>query len=93
MFTFIGVVALVFAVLQIILFFKIWGMTNDVAIIVEIMSQEKYKEPNEDTKDWVGAEDIQNFATFVEMASEKDSSFKNLTQREKELAYREYIGK
>jgi len=27
------------------------------------------------------------------MASEKDSSFKNLTQREKELAYREYIGK
>ncbi len=30
MFTFVGIIIIVFGVLQIILFFKMWGMTNDV---------------------------------------------------------------
>lgn len=33
----LAIVALVFGVLQIILFFKIWGMTNNVAAIRRIM--------------------------------------------------------
>lgn len=30
MFTFVGIIIIVFGILQIILFFKMWGMTNDV---------------------------------------------------------------
>jgi len=37
--TFIGVVVLVFGVLQIILFFKIWGMTNDVERIYNLLNK------------------------------------------------------
>lgn len=33
MFTFVGIIIIVFGVLQIILFFKMWGMTNDVGNI------------------------------------------------------------
>lgn len=33
--TFFGLIAILFAVLQIILFFKIWGMTNDIREIKE----------------------------------------------------------
>ena len=33
--TFFGLIAVLFAVLQIILFFKIWGMTNDIREIKE----------------------------------------------------------
>ena len=33
MFSFVGIIIIVFGVLQIILFFKMWGMTNDVKII------------------------------------------------------------
>lgn len=35
MISFVGIVALVFGVLQIILFFKLWGMTNDIKEIKE----------------------------------------------------------
>lgn len=31
--TFTGIIVIVFGILQIILFFKIWGMTNDVKVI------------------------------------------------------------
>ena len=30
MFTFVGIIIIVFGILQIILFFKLWGMTNDI---------------------------------------------------------------
>lgn len=33
--TFFGLIAVLFAVLQIVLFFKIWGMTNDIREIKE----------------------------------------------------------
>lgn len=35
MISFVGIIALVFGVLQIILFFKLWGMTNDINAIKE----------------------------------------------------------
>lgn len=38
-FTFVLIITAVFGVLQIILFFKIWGMTNDVAKIVTILKE------------------------------------------------------
>lgn len=38
-FTFVLIITAVFGVLQIILFFKIWGMTNDVAEIVTILKE------------------------------------------------------
>ena len=37
MFTFVGIIIIVFGILQIILFFKIWGMTNDVKQIKEAL--------------------------------------------------------
>lgn len=37
----VGLVALVFGVLQIILFFKIWGMTNDVSDIKDLLIQQR----------------------------------------------------
>lgn len=39
----ISVVIIVFAVLQIILFFKVWGMTNDVRKIVYILNNNQKK--------------------------------------------------
>lgn len=33
MFSFVGIIVIVFGILQIILFFKLWGMTNDIRII------------------------------------------------------------
>lgn len=33
MFNFVGIIIIVFGVLQIILFFKIWGMTDDIRSI------------------------------------------------------------
>lgn len=35
MFSFVGIIIIVFGILQIILFFKVWGMTNDVKQIKE----------------------------------------------------------
>lgn len=37
MLTFAGIVMAVFGILQIILFFKIWGMTNDVSKIKDLL--------------------------------------------------------
>lgn len=37
MLTFTGLVMIVFGVLQIILFFKLWGMTNDVSKIKDLL--------------------------------------------------------
>lgn len=37
MFTFVGIIIIVFGVLQIILFFKVWGMTNNVSEMKNMM--------------------------------------------------------
>lgn len=39
----LGIVVLVFGILQIILFFKVWDMTNDVAAIREKINPHKVK--------------------------------------------------
>ena len=43
MMEFLSIVLLVFGVLQIILFFKLWGMTNDVKKIYEKMDADNYR--------------------------------------------------
>ena len=52
MLVFTSVVVIVFGVLQIILFFKLWGMTNDVASMQAMMKKalKNYQKvgPNED---------------------------------------------
>lgn len=40
MMEFLSIVMLVFGILQIILFFKIWGMTNDISRIRSIIEKE-----------------------------------------------------
>lgn len=44
--TFMSFVVLVFGILQIILFFKLWGMTNDVRTIRKHLVPEKRRKSN-----------------------------------------------
>lgn len=46
MFTFVGIIIIVFGVLQIILFFKIWGMTNDVKRIKQKTEEKSILNPS-----------------------------------------------
>ncbi len=39
-----AVFAIIFCALQIILFFKLWGMTNNVSDILEIMNRRDFKD-------------------------------------------------
>jgi len=40
----LSIIGLVFAILQIILFFKIWGMTNDVENILNVLNSKDNRE-------------------------------------------------
>ena len=42
MVTLLSILALIFAILQIILFFKIWGMTNDIRIMKQNIQGVEY---------------------------------------------------
>lgn len=42
MYTFVSIIVIVFGILQIILFFKVWSMTNDVRSIKGQMSNSEY---------------------------------------------------
>lgn len=44
MLEFTSIVILVFGILQIILFFKVWGMTNDIAKMRELMEAKSKKQ-------------------------------------------------
>ena len=47
-----SLIVFIFGILNIILFFKIWGMTNNVTSMKETLSQiEKYIRPKEEAKD------------------------------------------
>lgn len=85
---FIGVVVLVFGVLQIILFFKIWGMTNDVATIVSILKKETRKESPKDSAD--SSAKI-SFDEFLDWAIKKNPDFKNASPFDQQRAYQEYL--
>lgn len=50
-FVFVSIVAIIFGGLQIILFFKLWGMTNDVREMknmLDIILRKEFQKSNED---------------------------------------------
>lgn len=50
MLEFTSIVILVFGILQIILFFKVWGMTNDIARMRELMEAQREKQTDNPNK-------------------------------------------
>ena len=89
MLVFTSVVVIVFGILQIILFFKIWGMTNDVATIVSILKKETSKESPKESAD---SGTKVSFNEFMDMALEKNPKFKNASPYDQQIAYQEYLG-
>lgn len=82
MFTFVGIIIIVFGILQIILFFKVWGMTNNVNEIKNIMElfmrkdfQNKnviYQEKDEETsQNTIFESDIKIDDLVVELKNER----------------------
>ncbi|MBR5493923.1 MAG: hypothetical protein IKV77_12475 [Alistipes sp.] len=49
----LSIVLLVFGILQVILFFKIWGMTNDVCKIRELLENFSKSNTNNSSKEFV----------------------------------------
>ena len=88
-FTLIGVVALVFGILQIILFFKVWGMTNDVARIVEIMSRETRKETNATVSSSEKSAKEMSFEEFVDKQFAENPYFREYTLEHQRKLYDE----
>ena len=51
MFTFVGIIIIVFGVLQIILFFKVWGMTNDIREMKDKYMKDNYNRTVEELRE------------------------------------------
>lgn len=82
--TFFGLIAVLFAVLQIILFFKIWGMTNDIREI-----KEKYLSST-DPKKSISPAQSSEFSIgelVVEIKTNKQMRIKEITQDGKYSCY------
>ena len=82
--TFFGLIAVLFAVLQIILFFKIWGMTNDIREIKErylsSTTSPKKKMPTQPTEFNIGE-------LVVEIKTNKQMRIKEITEDGKYSCY------
>ena len=82
--TFFGFIAALFAVLQIVLFFKIWGMTNDIREI-----KEKYLSST-DPKKSVSPTQLPEFnkdELVIEIKTNKQMRIKEITQDGKYSCY------
>ena len=66
---FVSIVIIVFGVLQIILFFKLWGMTNNVAEIKRILNNKK--EQDMEIGKTVIADGIKEGDLVVELKTER----------------------
>lgn len=44
MYEVVSIIIIVFGILQIILFFKVWGMTNDVKNVLNVLNSRDYRE-------------------------------------------------
>lgn len=73
-----SVVIIAFGVLQIILFFKVWGMTNDVKKIVYILNNNQKKNDQKIEKVETSKSDIHNYS--------KGKWGKDVTDEEKKKA-------
>lgn len=77
--TILSLVALVAAILQIILFFKIWGMTNDIRYLKEIITK-KAEIENIQKKNSVNQQNniIPEIGTWVILPSGKEAIIKSV---------------
>ncbi len=67
MMEFLSIVLLVFGVLQIILFFKLWGMTNDVRSL-----KDKYTASNKELEYYIKS--INEYLRKIEASNKKEGS-------------------
>ena len=83
--TFIAILALVWSILCLILFFKIWGMTNDVKEILKCLQKPLLKEVKNEEKN----ESKENLtdALVVEKKTEKQMRVKSITPEGKFSCY------
>ena len=75
----LSIVLLVFGILQVILFFKIWGMTNNVCKIRELMENYSQNNTNNSSKEVVEECDNIEVNDFVmEIKSQKEFKVKQI---------------
>ena len=74
---FVSIVIIVFGVLQIILFFKLWGMTNNVAEIKRILNNKK--EQDMEIGKTVIADGIKEGDLVVELKTERQMRIASIT--------------
>ena len=74
---FVSIVIIVFGVLQIILFFKLWGMTNNVKKIKRILNNKK--EQDMEIGKTVIADGIKEGDLVVELKTERQMRVENIT--------------
>lgn len=82
MLTFTGIIIIVFGILQIILFFKIWGMTNDISDMKSIISDyitKKTQVLTENKADTILERDIKVGDLVVELKNERQLKVVNIT--------------
>ncbi len=74
--TFLGIIFIVFGILQIILFFKLWGMTNDIREIKNRYLHQASRESDKSDSDSSSTQDVSSpysateYARVVELKSE-----------------------
>lgn len=78
MFTFVGIIMIVFGILQIILFFKIWGMTNNVSEIKNII-RNNIKETKTSTPNVKSGSNINVGDLVVELKNERQLKVIDIT--------------
>lgn len=80
MFIFVGIIVIVFGILQIILFFKIWGMTNDVSKMKDMLEMKIQQESfNTDIINNKSKGDIEVGDLVVELKNERQLKVSDIT--------------
>ncbi len=75
----LSIVMLVFGILQVILFFKIWGMTNDVNEI-KLVFKDYVKSKNANQSELASKSEIKVGDLVVELKNERQLKVKNITE-------------
>ena len=81
--SFVSIVMIIFGILQIILFFKLWGMTNNISEIKELIKSHAAKEKDSSmpkktdarSDRYINIEDL-----VVELKSEREMRVMNITE-------------
>ena len=82
---FVSIVVIIFGILQIILFFKLWGMTNNISEIKEILKSHSVKEKQIQTSSEANKKndidrDIEIEDLVVELKSERQLKVVDITE-------------